>query len=168
MIIKTKISFKAYCKLLFALTYKRTALKIIVGVGVAMIIWILGYYLHFLPVPKPEIYQYITLTLIAVVQPITIYLLIRRNYNSNDNLGEQLEIKVTENEINIRGTSFYTELLWKNIFKVDEVTNYFLIYKNSLSVIIIAKKDLSKLEIAALKKILTNIRNVPVQLKDTA
>jgi len=167
MTIKTKISFEDYCRLLFTLTYKRTILKIIVGVGFAMIIWILGYYFHFLPVPKPKIYQYITLTLIAIVQPTAIYLLIKRNYNSNNHLAEQLEIKVTTNEINVRGKSFYTELVWKNIFKVDEETNYLLIYQNTLSAIIISKKDLTEKEMQELKRILKSIPNVPIHLRNT-
>ncbi|MEO8117532.1 MAG: YcxB family protein [Bacteroidota bacterium] len=166
MIIKTKISFKEYCSLLFKLTYKRTVLKIIVCVGLAMIVWIPGYYFHLLPVPKPEIYQYITLTLIAVVQPISIYWLIKRNYDSNNHLGEELEIKVTSAEIYIRGNSFYTELIWKNIFKVDEETNYILIYQNSLSAIIISKKDMTQKEVQELKEILAGIPNVPVKLKE--
>ncbi len=167
MTIKTRISFQEYCKLLFSLIYKRTILKIIVGVGFAMIIWILGYYFHFIPVPEPKIYQYITLTLIAVVQPIAIFWLINRNYASSNQLSEQLEIKVTQNEISIRGETFHTELVWNHIFKVDEVANYFLIYQNNLSAIIISKKDLTKMEVQELKRVLKGISNVPIHLIET-
>lgn len=166
MTIKTKISLKQYYKLLFGLAYKKPILKIIVGVGCVMVIWIAGYYFHFIPVPKPEIYQYITLLLIAVVQPIAIYLTIKRNYDSSNHLGEQLEINVTEGEIKITGESFYTELLWNKIFKVDESPNYFLIYQNNLSAIIIAKKDMTELEIQEFKNILKGICNVPVHISE--
>src|SRR4249920_1158434 len=141
MVIKTKVSFKEYRNLLFGLTYKKPVMKVIVFVAFSMVIWILGYYLHFLPVPKPEIYQYITLLLIAVVQPSVIYWTIKRNYDSSNHLGEQLEIEVTQSEIKIQGESFYTEVAWKKIFKVDEQTNWFLIYLNNLAAIIIPKKD---------------------------
>lgn len=167
MTIKTKISFKEYCRLLFHLTYKRTILKVIVGVGLAMIIWILGYYLHILPVPKPEIYQYITLTLIAVAQPTAIYWIVKRNYDSSNHLGEQLEIDITQDEISIRGESFYTELGWNSIFKVEEEAKYFLIYQNTLSAIIISKKYLTKMETEEIKNIFNSISNVPVHFKET-
>src|SRR6478736_7599218 len=101
-------------------------LKTILCVAVAMIVWIVGYYFHFLPVPEPEIYQYITLILITVIQPIVIYWTIKQNYDSSNHLREQLEIELTEKEIKIQGESFYTEMAWKKVFKIDEQTNWFL------------------------------------------
>ncbi|MES1219665.1 MAG: hypothetical protein ABUT20_29465, partial [Bacteroidota bacterium] len=70
-------------------------MKILICVAVAMVVWISGYYLHYLPVPRPEIYQWITLTLITVVQPAMIWWTIKRNYDSSNHLGEQLEIEMT-------------------------------------------------------------------------
>jgi hypothetical protein len=166
MIIKTKISFKEYRNLLFGLTYKKPVMKIILCVAVAMIVWIVGYYLHFLPVPEPEIYQYITLILITVIQPIVIYWTIKRNYDSSNHLREQLEIELTEKEIKIQGESFYTEMAWKKVFKIDEQTNWFLIYQNNLSAIIIPKKDFSGSQMDDFKRMLTAIENVPVHLKE--
>src|SRR4051794_38440789 len=125
MTIKTKISFREYRNLLFGLTYKKPMMKVIVCVGFAMLVWISGYYLHYLPVPRPEIYQYITLTLIAVVQPTVIYWTIKKNYDSSNHLREPLEIELTAGEIKMKGQSFYTEIAWKKIFKIDEQTNWF-------------------------------------------
>ncbi len=168
MIIKTKISFKEYCKLLFTLIYKRGILKIILGVAFAMLLWILGFYFHFLSVPKPEIYQYITLSLILIVQPLVIYGLIKRNYISSNFLAEHLNIEITRNEMKIRGDSFYTELIWKNIFKIKEEKNYLLIYQNTLSAIIISKKQLTTTEWQELKSILKGIPDVAIHLKKSS
>lgn len=139
-------------------------MKVILGVGCVMLIWILGYYLHFLELPKPQIYQYITLTLISVVQPTVIYWTIKRNYESSNHLREQLEIELTRNEIKILGESFYTEIKWKKIFKIDEKTNWFLIYQNNLSAIIIPKKDFRKPQLEEFKQIVKAITGVPVHL----
>ena len=166
MTIKTKISFKEYRSLLLGLTYKKPVMKIILCVGFSMLIWILGYYLHLLPVPKPMIYQFITLTLIAVVQPFVIYMTIKRNYDSSNHLGEQLEIELTESEIKIKGESFYTEIAWNKIFKIDEQKNWFLIYQNNLSAIIIPKNDFHGNQEKDFKEILRTIQNVPVHLKN--
>ena len=167
MKIKTKISFKEYRKLLFCLIYKKPTMIAIVGVGFAMILWILGYYLHFLPVPEPQIYQYITLSIIGVFQPLSVFWLLRRNYTSSNFLSQQVEIEVTTDILNIRGKSFYTELIWKYISKVDEVKNYILIYQNNLSCIFISKDDLTKTELKELKIILNSIPDVPMHLKET-
>lgn len=166
MTIRTKIHFKEYLKLLFGLTYKKPVMRIILCVALAMLLWILDYNLHFLPVPKPEIYQYITLTLTTVVQPIVIFWTIKRNYDSSNHLSEELEIELTQSEIKVRGESFYTEITWKKIFKIDEQENWFLIYQNNLSAIIIPKKDFRNGQVREFKKILTSISNVPVHLKD--
>jgi hypothetical protein len=167
MTIKTRISFREYRKLLFRLTYKKPIMKVVVAVGVAMLIWILGYYLKLLPVPKPEIYQFITLMLISVVQPIAIYLTIKRNYDSSNHLGEPLEINATETGINIRGESFYTELAWDKIFKVEEESGYFLIYQNNLSAILISKKELDPAARQEFCRILKAIPGIPIHLKES-
>ena len=140
-------------------------MKAILCVALAMVVWILGYYLHFLPVPKPQIYQYITLILITVVQPGVIYLTIKRNYDSSNHLREQLEIKLTEKEIEIQGESFKTEVKWNKIFKIDEQTNWFLIYLNNLSAIIIPKKDFAATQMEEFKIILSTIPGIPIHLK---
>jgi hypothetical protein len=164
MKIKTKISFKQYRKLLFSIAYKKPLMKVILGIGCIMLIWILSYHLHFLELPKPQIYQYITLILISVVQPTVIYWTIKRNYDSSNHLREELEIELTRNEIKILGESFYTEITWKKIFKIDEKTNWFLIYQNNLSAIIIPKKDFRKPQLEEFKQIVKAITGVPVHL----
>lgn len=163
--IRSKISFKQYRKLLFSLAYKKHMMKLLLCVAFAMVVWIVSYYLHLLPVPEPKIYQYLTLVLITVVQPSVIYFTIKRNYYSSNHLGEPLEIQLTQHEIKMHGESFYTEIAWKKIFKIDELTNWFLIYQNSLSAIIIPKSSFHNTQLQEFKKILRGINNVPVHLK---
>jgi hypothetical protein len=165
MKVKTRVSFKEYRKLLFMLTYRKPVMKIILCVALAMLIWILGYYLHFLPVPKPQIYQYITLGLITIVQPITIYLTIRRNYNSSNHLREPLVTELTKTELKVQGESFYLEIKWEKLFRIDEERNWFLLYQNNLSAIIIPKKDLNSVQVKEFKTIISAVPTVPVSLK---
>jgi len=165
MKIETQISFREYRKLLFTLAYKKPIMKVILGIACLTLLWILGYYLHFLPVPKPQIYQYITLILILIIQPTLIYWTIKRSYDSSNHLGEKLEIEFTENELKVRGESFYTEITWKKVFKIDEQVNWLLIYQNTLSAIIIPKKAFHPSQLEELKKIIRAIPNVPVHLK---
>jgi hypothetical protein len=165
MIIKTKISFPQYRNLLFGIMYKKPMMKLILGVALAMLVWILGYYLHILPLPKPEIYQFITLFLIVVVQPSIIFWTIRRNYYSSNHLREPLEIEITKTEINMQGRSFFTKIAWKNIFKVQEQTNWYLVYQNNLSAIIIPKTAFHKDQEEEFRNILEHLPKIPVHLK---
>lgn len=163
MNIKTKVSFKQYVTLLFSIAYKKTVLKLLIGLAVLIALWIAFYYLDLFNLPEPVIYQYITLGLIVVVQPTTIFLLIRRNYKSSNHLQEALEMEITPEEINITGISFYMEIKWEKFFKFVERSNWFVLYQNSLSAIIIHKTHIPENDMESLRKILKNTQNVPYE-----
>ena len=165
MIINTKVSFKQYAKLLFALAYKKPLMKILVCVAGLLLGWIVCYHLNLLELPKPLIYQYLTLILISIVQPAFIFFMIWRNYQSSNYLREPLQMELTQEEIAITGESFYMEIYWKKMYKIVEEAHWFVIYQNNLSAIIIPKKGLHGNEMEDLKKILAGISEVPVSLK---
>ncbi len=164
MTIKTKVTFKEYLRLIFHLAYDRTILKILICVAMLILLWIIFYYLNFFNLPKPVIYQYITLVLIMVVQSTIIYITILRNYLSSNHLRESLKIEITHEEIKITGESFYMEVQMEKFYKIVERENWFLLYQNTLSAIIIAKKDMSKKNIIKFREILRSLSNVPVKL----
>lgn len=144
MRIKTKITFKEYVKLLYSLAYEKPVMKLLLLVAILIVLWIVFYYTKLFNLPVPVIYQYLTLALIVGVQPIVIFLTIRRNYNSSNHLRETLEMVITQAEMKIEGESFYLEVKWKKMFKIVEKRNWFLCYQNNLSAIIIPKKELSE------------------------
>src|SRR6185503_4991845 len=143
MTIVTKISFKEYVMLLYKLTYKKPVMSLLLFFALAMFVWIFVYYAKILSVLIPAIYQYITFFLITVVQPTVIYSTIRKNYFSSNHLKEQLKIEFTSSEIKMQGDSFYTELDWTKLYKVQELKDWVLIYQNNLSAIIIPKRSLT-------------------------
>lgn len=165
MTIKTKISFREYVKLLYGLAYRKPLMIVILCVDLVMICWITGYYARILPLPKPLIYQYITVFLITIVQPSVIYLTIWHNYHSSNHLREPLEIGLTQAQVKIKGDTFYTEIHWEKMFRVDELNKWFLIYQNNLSAIILPKKDFTAVQLQGFKKILRSLPSVPVNLK---
>lgn len=165
MTINTQITFKQYRNLLFRLAYKKPLMKVVLAVALTMIIWISGYYLHFLRVPEPKFYQYITLFLITIMQPSAIYWTIWQNFHSSTYLGEQLEIDITPETIKIKAETVYMEIKWTNIFKIDEMRSCFLIYQNSLSAIIIPKKDVPSSKHEELRNMLRLIPDVPAHVK---
>jgi hypothetical protein len=165
MTIKTKVTFKEYVKLLFGLAYQRPIMKLLVSVAVLLILWILFYHLNIINLPKPLIYQYITLALLVVVQPTVIYTTIRTVYYSSNQISEPLEMQILPEAIKIHGKSFYMEATWDKMFKIVEKQNWFLIYQNSLSAIIIPKKAMQDEEITSFKKILKEV-DCPVELMD--
>src|SRR5689334_15247789 len=110
--IKARITLKQYMKLLLRLTYTKPALLVIVGVGVLMAAWVVGDALGLSFLPEAQVFQYITLALIFVVQPVFIFLTIRRTYLSSDHLREPLQMEFDADRIRITGKTFYMELTW--------------------------------------------------------
>lgn len=164
MKIKTQVSFKEYAKLLFGLTYQRPIMKVLLGVATLLALWILFYYLGLFDLPLPIFYQYITLGLIILVQPFVIFTTIYTVYHSSNQICEPLEMELFAKEIKIHGNLFYMEVRWEKMFKIIEKRKWFIIYQNSLSAIIIAKKDMDEAEITEFRKILGGIEKVPVEL----
>ena len=159
-----KITFRQYLKLLYKLTYSKPIMKLLLAVAALLLLWILLYYLEIFHLPEPLIYQYITLILILVVQPCVLYATIRRNYFSSNHLRETLEIELTPKELKIRGQSFYMEILLSKVFKIVERRNWFLVYQNNLSAVLIPKKDLTGQQLQECISIFKNIAEVPVHL----
>lgn len=166
MELKAKVTSRQYIKLLYGLTYEKPMMRALIGVAVILLLWIVLYHLHIFDLPKPLIYQYITLGLIVIVQPIVIYTTIIRNYNSSNHLRETLDIKLTDTAIMIRGESFYMEILWIKIFRIVEKRDWFLIYQNNLSAILIPKKHLQDSETNDVRDILRVVKDVPLKLND--
>ena len=164
MKLKFKVTFREYVKLLFSLTYQRPIMKALVGVAVLLVLWIVVYYLHITDLPEPVIYQYLTLIFIVVVQPIVIFTTIRKTYRSSNHISEMLEMEILQKEIRITGESFYMEVKWEKMFKIVEKPNWFLIYQNEFSAIIIPKKNISPDEIGRFRDILKDCDNVTVEL----
>ena len=164
MKIETRITFKQYVKLLYSLIYRKPLMKLLIAVATLLILYILFYNLNLFNLPEPVIYQYLTLFFIIVVQPIGIFITLRRNYNSSNYLIESLEMEMNDKEIKITGDSFYMEVLWEKLYNIIEEKNWFLFYQNNLSAIMIPKKDLNSNDIIALKNILRNVKILPVKL----
>lgn len=72
---------------------------------------------------------------------------------------EPLEMEVTSQEIKIKGDSFYLEIKWHKVFKIVEKANWFLLYQNSLSAILIPKNVLSGDEVIRFRNILKKVND---------
>jgi hypothetical protein len=160
MKLKAKVTIRQYLKILFSLTYSKPIMIFLVCFALLLVLWISFYHFNILNLPEPVIYQYIALLLIAVIQPTVIFTTIIRNYYSSNHLRETLDMHLAEDKIKIRGESFYMEILWSKIYKVVEKKNWFLIYQNNLSAILIPKKNLSTEQIKQIQEILGSVKTI--------
>ena len=56
------------------------------------------------------------------------------------------------------------EIEWEKLFKIVEKPNWFLMYQNNLSAIIIPKKDMDENDIVNFRRLLSGLKVVPVEL----
>jgi hypothetical protein len=160
MKLKAKVTIRQYLKLLFSLAYSKPVMIFLICFALLLVLWITLFHLGILNLPEPVIYQYITLFLIAVIQPTVILTTIIRNYYSSNHLRETLDIDLSDDKIKIKGESFYMEILWTKIYKLSEKKNWFLIYQNNLSAILIPKKDLTSHQIKQIQEILGSVTTI--------
>ncbi|MCW3167035.1 YcxB family protein [Chryseobacterium sp. 09-1422] len=160
MKLKAKVTIRQYLKLLFSLAYSKPVMIFLICFALLLVLWITLFHLDILNLPEPVVYQYITLLLIAVIQPTVILTTIIRNYYSSNHLRETLDIDLSDDKIKIKGESFYMEILWTKIYKLAEKKNWFLIYQNNLSAILIPKKDLSTHQIKQIQEILGSVKTI--------
>ena len=164
---QVSITFKEYLSLMFKLTYSKPTMIVILIVDLLMICWITLSLNQFQGIPAVTFFQFSTVVLITVIQPAFIYITIRGNYRSSTHLTEKMDIEFTPDQVKLTGESFYTEHAWANMFKVIEWKNWFLIYQNTLSAILINKKYFSPEEIKEISILLKTIPGLKVRLKRT-
>ena len=164
MKVTTRIREKEYVKLIMGRAYHKPVLRLIVGVGVIMALWIVGYYMGLSFLPKPQYFQYTTLALITVVQPVALFLITRKTYRSSGHLQEEVEMEFTAEQIRQRGASYYTELTWANVFKVVELPAWFMIHHNSLTAILLPKRSFQAGQEEEFERLLRTIPGLEVTL----
>ena len=107
-----------------------------------------------------------TLIFIALVQPVGIYLTIRRTYKSSNQLQEASVFEITPQYLKINGESYFMEIKWEKFYEIVERPKWFLLYQNSLSALMISKINMSPDEIHNFRQILKTIKEIPVELME--
>jgi hypothetical protein len=164
--IKTSITLREYLGLLLKLTYRKPVMIFILFVDVLVITWIILSHLDVEGIPEVTFFQYCTTILITIVQPIVICHTIMRNYQSSNHLQERIITEFTPEVIKIKGDSFYTELTWIKIYKVKELKNWYLIYQNNLSAILLCKSAFGEKGLQDFKHFLQQIPGLNLHLKE--
>ncbi|MBK8497956.1 MAG: YcxB family protein [Flavobacteriales bacterium] len=164
MTIRTKITLKEYTKLLFPLIYRKPMMIVILCAGVAVLGWVVGYALGLEFLPEPQIFQCITMALIVVVQPLMIFLTIRRTYISSNHLLEPLLMEFDQERIRMTGDFFYMEVIWAKTFKVVELRDWFMIYQNTMSAVIAPKRSFAPGEVDEFRRMLRSIPGLDLHL----
>ncbi|MFZ1685790.1 MAG: YcxB family protein [Flavobacteriales bacterium] len=165
MRINTRVTYSEYMKLLFTLAYRKPMMLVVVVLGAAVLLFLVACSLGLEPLPQPHFYHYTALLLILVVQPLAILYTISRTYRSSNHLKERLSIELDAERTRLTGESFSMEFAWTKTYKVVELRNWFMIYQNTLSAVLIPKRAFAPGEQEALRRIVLAVPGLRSQLR---
>jgi hypothetical protein len=126
------ISIKDYRKLIFILSYKRPVLLYLNFIALAMIMLSL--------VNDTTDYWTIFILLFVLYLPIAVYRSANSNYASTKSIHEIIQYEFTPDYINVTGATFNSTQKWSTLYKVKEMNNWFLLYNNKQTAMMIPKK----------------------------
>lgn len=97
---------------------------------------------------------------IIILLPVRYYFALRTAYNKSLRAHEKIEYDITDKGIIGIGETWRMEIDWSKTYKIEETKNWFLIYENPRSKIIIPKETMTVDDIKILKTILVNIKTI--------
>jgi hypothetical protein len=155
MLIKTKLTQEDYAQASLAILFTRTAIKIMLGIGVFVLIFgNLGFLI--LPGMHWSLSNIITPIFIIFFVPLTTWFAAKKNYSSNQRLAENIEYQFGNEYLFVKGESFTTQSAWDKVYKVTETKKWIFVWQSQQIANIIPKRDIWEGDIIGLKEILDN------------
>jgi hypothetical protein len=165
MIIKTKANYKEYLKLKYILHYRKAGTIFSQVLAVFLLtISILSYTGYYKNLESP-IVDFTIGSFILFAIPFLIFVKNKKDFSGESRIKENIEFDVTNEKIKMTGESFKTEFDLNKVFKIEELSNYFLIYHTKQNYNVIPKSDLTEIEIFDLRSIFREQKNVLLKLK---
>lgn len=168
MKIEYKINSKEYIKLMFFIVYRKRAsivLIIMALIPLLLMIYITAVY---------KVYDYDISTIlilsflllyIFVGYPLSLYLRLKKTFYNTKLLQLNTVTEFTENKFSDTAESFYAEMDWKNLYKIEELKSWFLFYINPSEFGFCPKRVMTKDQILELRKLVKEKVN-KVSLKE--
>ena len=142
MVVKSRLDFKMYQRLIYTLTYRKPLIIFLTLIGAIMLVSVLLHYLGFhTPVDSPPYFQLIFGLSMVAVFPLYIYINGKKNYASLCRFREKRVYEFTDEKIEITGETFHSELDWADVHRVKELNNWILIYQSRKVANIIPKSS---------------------------
>lgn len=163
MTITTNLTFEEYLKVMYAVAYKNWRVRFFTFIGLLILTSTIAVLFN----KETKDFPYSSLIMglgLAFSTPISLYFQLKKNYQANAALQQGVTYTFTKEGVELKGESFNSQLKWVNISKVVEQKEYFLLYPPSSTVMIVAKKELSDLEIKNFKQLLRGVNTIKLKL----
>ncbi|RYU91944.1 YcxB family protein [Mucilaginibacter terrigena] len=165
MTIKTIITFKEYLKLMYYLTYRKGWTIYVSIIGLVMFITGILSLLNISDLQADPTFALFFGAFAVIFLPISIYFSAKKNFSSNKRLQEEIEFEFAGDKMTVKGSSFSSELGLNEVFKIEEIKQWFLIYQSKQTANFISKANLSEQQINELRGIFKGLTGVKIKLK---
>lgn len=145
MIIETEIDEKMYMKFMFTMSYRKLSTIIPTIIGLIMILTSVLYFAGFnIIYNNPPHLQLVVGIFIVAILPFSIYRSAKKNYPLLGRLQEKIIYEFTDEKIIETGETFSLEMDWDEIWKVEELSDWMLVFQDTGSAIILPKASFGK------------------------
>lgn len=149
--IKSKLTQRDFINVSFVMLFKKNAVKVLT---VLILVFLLISLFTALFVPEVSFSQTIVPLVMLAGLPLMTYFSAKKNFSSNQTIGESVEYNFDTDYLSMRGESFNSQLTWEKIHKVTETKSWLLIWQNTQIAIPIPKRDILEDQINDLRQIL--------------
>lgn len=164
IVIKPHFVFKDYFKVYLYLFFCKKLFKVILVFYLFLfLIFIFHFGISNLNLSELVSSSYLFLILFPIALVFTIYKYTKKTL-SNTKLKENINIKINNESIEDIGETFNIKYFWKDIFKIEEKKDWFLIYVTKDMAKVIRKADLKNNQYNELKELFSSL-NIKKSLK---
>jgi hypothetical protein len=132
IVIETKVTLAEYRKVVYMMTYTMPAILFVHLIG---LVFIGGYFIN-----GGSIFIPVFAILFLLYLPIAVHRSAGRVYNSSKTLHERIVYTFTPETIVAKGETSDFTVQWQSLHKAKETKDWFLIYTNTQSAMVIPKK----------------------------
>lgn len=164
IVLKPHFVFKDYFKVYLYLFFCKKIFKaILIFYAILILIFIFQFGISYLNLSELVSSSYPFLILFPIALVFTIYRYTKKTL-SNTKLKENINIKLNNESIEDIGETFNMKYFWKDIFKIEEKNDWFLIYITKDMAKVIRKADLKDNQYNELKELFNSL-NIKKSLK---
>jgi fumarate reductase subunit D len=148
--LKGKIAYKDYRNLILGLSFKKPIYIVVLGV-------ILLFGLSFFGDQTDTNYFMIGFIIVVLISPLFTLFQIKRIYNTNSLFHEEMEYKLTNESMQIKGDTMDSTQKWSHFYQMKETKQFFMFYQGKMVASFLDKKMFSENDLKEFKKFIQSL-----------
>ena len=151
-----QIEYRDYRNLIFGISFKKPIYFVALGIMLLFTLTVLINREYFMNHFESYFFVFILLG-ILLLSPVFTLFQIKKLYKTNKIFQEQLNYKLTNDSIHIKGNTVESTQSWTHFYKMKEEKNFFLFYQGKSVATLLDKKMFSKSELSEFQNFIKSL-----------